>query len=364
MHLTIATPRTTVVQAMRHALARWAVPCGAALLYAIAALAQSEPPTATMPPVPSGGAPAKHRAPEPAASASAAASATPAAPSAAPAVPSAAPAVPSPAPPVTAPHAAAPAMPNATVPRLGPPPRPPPGYYAPPAYGYYPYSYPYPYGYAYPAPPPERQPVYPPDAAARESPFFDGIAGGVVLGQRISAPACFGAEAGVFVAARVRIAAKLLFNASEARDTNNDQTLADGWDHDLSPSAAFEWGGSIGYAALSTSAVVMSPGLMFMRTDRSAYGTFLGASLPVTWVHSNGLRIGLDAAIGESFGGTLLETCEATGEPGFPSPCPTGQVREIDRDASIGLYGAFTIGFGFNHPEPIGVKRQALSRAQ
>lgn len=167
----------------------------------------------------------------------------------------------------------------------------------------------------------------------------------------------------MFLAARVRIAARMLFNLTEAKDINN-QTLGTGWDRNLSPSATFEWGGSIGYAVVSTSEIVFSPSLTFMRTDRSVYGNFLGASFPLTWVHSNGLRIGLDAAFGEAFGGTLLETCYASSGLGAPSACFTGQVRKIDRESSAGIYGAFTIGFGFNHPEPIGVKRQALSRAQ
>lgn len=173
------------------------------------------------------------------------------------------------------------------------------------------------------------------------------------MDQRVGTPVAFGGQAGLFAGGRVRVAAKILFNVGTTQDENH-QALDAGWSRIASPQPIFEWGGAIGYALLSKSNFVMSPGVGFLRTDRSAYGSFVGLSFPLEWVRPGGLRLGLEAEAGEAFGGTVRESCD-----GFSSTCISGQVRTLSRESGAGFYAHFEIGFGFHAPEPIAVKRQA-----
>ena len=257
----------------------------------------------------------------------------PAPPSASASAPSAS----APAPPAPAPDPAA-AVPG--TPGLAPPPV---AYPAP-----YPYPYPYPppppgyaYGYYYPPPPaPLPPPRFPADAAVRSTPFFDAIVVAADWQHRISESVSLGVQAGVYVAGRVRLTAKISFPSERLGDQQAD--FGSG-----TKVPSFFYAFSAGFAAVRTPNFAMSPGLMLARTDVGDYGTMLGFSLPFDWVTSSGLRLGLEGGVGNAFGGRT-PGCSTVGA----SDCHE-QARYQDRDPGLALWLQFQIGFGFNHPGPL-----------
>ncbi|HEY0463052.1 MAG TPA: hypothetical protein VGC79_02535 [Polyangiaceae bacterium] len=281
------------------------------------ASAQSSPPAAAFPaPPPAAAAPATNA---PAASAEAAAPPPPAAvaPAAAPSAPA-----PAPAPPVTYP---APAYPY-----------PAPYPYPPPPAGY-------PYGYYYPPPPPPPPPPplrYPDDAAVASTPFFDAIVVAADWQNRVSQSVNLGAQAGLYLAGRVRLTAKIAFPTEGTGDQQAD--FGSG-----SKPPSFFYAFSAGFAVLRTPTFVLSPGLLFARTDVSDYGTMLGLSLPLDWVTKSGLRLGLEGGIGRAFGGQRSITCSSAAVDCNQRP------KFEDRDSGLALWLQFHIGFGFNHPGPL-----------
>lgn len=222
----------------------------------------------------------------------------------------------------------------------------PPPAQAPPPVAY-PAPYPpppgYPYGYYYAAPPivplPPPPSRYADDAAVSSTPFFDAIIVAADWRNRISESASIGAQAGVFVARRVRLTAKISFPTEGSGDLQTDFESG-------SKSASFFYAFSAGFAALRTPTFAMSPGLMFARTDVSDYGTMLGLSLPLDWVTKGGLRLGLEGGLGPAFGGRRV-TCTGT------SANCSQQPRYEDRVTGAAAWLQFHIGFGLNHPGPL-----------
>lgn len=253
---------------------------------------------------------------------------------------------PAPAPSAAAPSAPtpAPSPPSATEPASPPTSAPPLPYPAP-----YPYPVPppgYPYGYYYPAltpvvPAPPPPPRFADDAAVSSTPFFDAVIVAADFQNHISQSVSVGAQAGVFVAGRARLTAKIAFPTEGLGDQQ-----ADFGSEAKNPS--FFYAFSAGVAALRTPTFVMSPGVMLARTDVSDYGTMLGLSLPLDWVMKSGLRLGLEGGLGRAFGGRRAVTCDTPGA----SDC-SGQPKYEDRKAGTALWLQFQIGFGFNHPGPI-----------
>ena len=278
------------------------------------ARAQSSPPAAAFP--------------EPGAVPTGAASATPPAPTAAPS--------PAPVPPTAAPPAAAP-----------PAPAPPPGYAPYPAYPGYPSPPPppgYAYGYYYPPlplPPPPPPPLrFPDDAAVASTPFFDAIVVAADWQHRVSQAVTLGAQAGVYVAGRVRLTAKIAFPTESIGDQQAD------FGSGTRPPSFF-YAFSAGVVLVRTPTFAMSPGLMFARTDVGNYGSMLGVSLPLDWVTKSGLRLGLEGGLGSAFGGQGALNCTTNTTDCNQRP------RYEDRDSGLALWLQFQIGFGFNHPGPL-----------
>jgi len=259
-------------------------------------------------------------------SASAAASGTTAPAPATPAPPAGTPG--SAAAPTVSPAAAAPSA-------LPPPPPPPPG--SPTFPGSYPALPPppaYPYGYYYYPPPPPR---FADDAAVSSSPFVDATLVGLDWQHRFSEPVNVGVQAGVFVAGRLRLTAKLAFPTEDVRDS-------EGQFGRQSKQPSFFYAFSAGVAAVRTSNFVMSPGLMLARADVADFGTMLGVSLPLDWVTSSGLRLGLEGGLGRAIGGRSVVGCT--------SDCSLPPSYE-DRRSGSALWFQFHVGFGFNHPAPL-----------
>jgi len=190
-----------------------------------------------------------------------------------------------------------------------------------------------------PVPPPP--PRYSRDAAVSSTPFFDAIVVAADWENRISESASIGAQAGVFVALRVRLTAKISFPTGGWGDGTG--STASGL-----KTPSFFYAFSAGYAAVRTPTFAMSPGLMFARTDVSDYGSMLGFSLPLDWVMKGGLRLGLEGGLGPAFGGRRAVSCS---EP-TSIDCSQRPVYQ-DRKSGAALWLQFHIGFGLNHPGPL-----------
>lgn len=239
------------------------------------------------------------------------------------------------------PPAFPPPAPSSTAPATaGPPPVAYPAPYPyPPPPGYYP-----PYGYYYPpaiVPVPPPSPRYSSEAAVSSTPFFDAIIVAADWQNRISESASIGAQVGAFVAHRVRLTAKISFPTQGWGDQQAD--FGSG-----SKNPSFFYAFSAGFAVVRTPTFVMSPGMMFARTDVFDYGTMLGFSLPLDWVTKGGLRLGLEGGLGPSFGGRRTVSCTSANSAGCSQQSPYQ-----DRASGAALWLQFHIGFGFNHPGPL-----------
>lgn len=253
-----------------------------------------------------------------------------------------------------------------------PEPAPPPTQPAPPPpgpyYPYPPYPYPPPYGVppGYPPPPyywappgeqpatpPKPRPRYPSDSAVRTWPFIDVLVGGINMENRLQHFLSLGIAAGVFLGDIVRVAPQVSMFSSEADDDlqpfESSDTIPADFQPEPSESASVLYGGSLGFALISRQSFAFSPGVIYLRTDVSDYGSFLGVSLPFEWVSNEGARFGFVVDIGRAFGGSVRASCFGSSVPG---DCDPGEVREFDREAGAAFYSHFQMGWGFNHPPP------------
>jgi hypothetical protein len=228
----------------------------------------------------------------------------------------------------------------------------------------YPYPYPYPYPpqpYPYPPQPPPAQGYPPPgrpeparerlpdDAAARASPYVDLLVSGYELDERFRDPFSLGGQVGMYVAARLRLAARILFPLRQLSDDNSDSSPSN-YQTKRSDPPTLLYAASAGVVVVSTVNFVLSPGILFMRSDKSDYGTVLGLSLPLEWVTQSHLRFGSELGFGRAVGGNIREQCIDVGV--FPPPCSPGGVREVDRQGGLALYAHFQIGWAFSYPDP------------
>jgi hypothetical protein len=206
---------------------------------------------------------------------------------------------------------------------------------------------------AYPAPdrpaPPAPQP--PNDAAVRTSPWIDVMVATFAWSDRISEFMNIGVQAGGYIAKRVRISGRLLLPTSDAKDdfrlSTADVLDGDGYVYEESEPARLLYGANLGVVAAGTRSFVLSPGLMFLRSDVADYGTMVGLSLPFEWVTPTGLRVGFEFALGRALGGDVRQSCTSSGLPG---QCADGPTRTVRRDPGTGILLDFEIGWGFNHP--------------
>lgn len=235
-----------------------------------------------------------------------------------------------------------------------PPPQPPP----PPQPYSQPYA-PYPPGYgAYsspgygarasaPAQPPAEQ--FPKDAAARASPYVDFLFAGYELRERFADPYSLGAQLGVYLFKRVRLAGRLVFPLHHLADKHSESSAVN-YQVKESDSPHVLYGASAGVVVVSTVNFVLSPGVLLVRSDNSDYGTVVGLSLPLEWVTRGHFRFGTEIGVGSALGGSRREECINVGV--IPAPCNPGDSRELDRSAGLALYAQFQVGWAFSYPNP------------
>jgi hypothetical protein len=107
------------------------------------------------------------------------------------------------------------------------------------------------------------------------------------------------------------------------------------------------YGGALGVVATNSENFVFAPGVVFLRSDVSDYGSMLGVSMPFEWVTSRGMRFGLELDLGRAFGGTVHnQTC--TFDPA--TQANTCAMNDGDRKAGRAFAVRFQMGFGFNRP--------------
>ncbi len=224
---------------------------------------------------------------------------------------------------------APPVLPAPSPPVAAPPPPPPTAYvYPPPPPGYA-------YGYYYPPPPPLQLPRYPSDSAVSSTPFIDLILLGADWERRFSGYLNVGAQAGLFVGGRLRLAARIAFPTETLNDNYFGGSIGGAKD------ASLIYGGTAGLVVVSSPTFALSPGISFSRTDVSAYGSTLAFAMPFDWVMKNGTRIGLQVDFGRAFGGAYRD-------PGcLNGSCQSGA---NDRPSGTGFMIQFNLGYGFNHP--------------
>ncbi len=191
----------------------------------------------------------------------------------------------------------------------------------------------------------------PPDAARRYSPFFNGMLGGMSVGERFDSGAYFGAELGAFFDAwRASLRALFPFGVEqEAGLTMSNpefRSLA-------STKPALIWGATLAMALYSGTGFVASLGVNFMRSDVADFGNILGVSLPLEWITRRGVRVGMEPGFLAAFGGEVLAACQPV-DPFSPTQpdCDEGEIRAFDRESGTGLWLHFLIGIPFDSPEP------------
>src|SRR5690606_13376050 len=156
----------------------------------------------------------------------------------------------------------------------------------------------------------------------------------------------FGVQAGVFVAGRLRLSARvvpLLNTPEDSVEATDSFGGPQEWGDASSDSPSVVWGGSVGIAALSRSNFALSPGILVLRTDDTDYGTIAALSVPFEWVAESGLRIGFEVGVGRAFGGNRIQRCQNTGAP---QSCVPGEERRVDREAGGAIVLHFQVGWG------------------
>jgi hypothetical protein len=296
---------------------------GAGFLVSFAASAQGAPPPgATFPPLPAGSA-----------------AVPPAAPPG-----SAPPAPPAPvAPAAVAP--AAPVAPTAVAPAAPAPAGYPPPVYPPPAAVPQPAGAPFVASNSYAFAPRPRL-VWPEDAAVQSSPFMDATISLISLEDRFFDPLVVGVGFGAYLGRLVRVVARLEMPSTSDGEQYYDGGYTPGYAPRDTGAVTLLYGGSVGIVAAHSVAFVFSPGVTFLRTDVSGYGSMLGVAIPFEWTTSKGLRFGLEVGVGRAFGGSQEYECT------FGPNCVVGETKEEDRDDARALTLRFELGFGFNHPPP------------
>jgi hypothetical protein len=187
------------------------------------------------------------------------------------------------------------------------------------------------------------------------------VIGGLNFEQRITSLFNVGLQIGVYVARRVRIAALGLVFSTDAQDDysqyDGPSDVPENYNLEESDNPNLLYGAAVGYAVASTRNFVMSPSVMYLRIDEVAYGSFLGFAMPFEWVTDSGFRMGFIISGGRVFGGEVRGTCfdnGGFGPTGSTDQCEPGEVRAFNREASTGFYAHFQMGWGMNHPPPIG----------
>jgi hypothetical protein len=144
----------------------------------------------------------------------------------------------------------------------------------------------------------------------------------------------------------VRLGARLVIPLESLKDEARVDFQSLNWERQPSESPILLYGASAGLLAVGTRSFVLAPGLTFLRSDVSDYGSFVGLGVPFEWTTGSAIRIGLDLALGRVFGGSIREICSLFNT----QSCVEGETREVDRPGGTGFYIHFQLGYGFNHP--------------
>lgn len=195
----------------------------------------------------------------------------------------------------------------------------------------------------------------PDDSAARHSPFFNAITGGIAVGNRFDSSFYLGAELGGFLG-RFRGSLRALFPFGVSQPYGEEMTNPE-FQSIRSDKPALIWGAGVGWALYSGYGFVASVTANFMRSDEGDFGNWLALALPLEWITRTGLRVGTELGLLDAFGGEVLARCgnELT-FPGIPpandTECDVGEVRAFDREPGLGIWLHFVVGVPFEHPEP------------
>ena len=185
---------------------------------------------------------------------------------------------------------------------------------------------------------------------------MDATLNGTWLEDRFGDPLVFGVQGGGYLGSSVRLAIRLEMPTKNARDEYEDDsvpptglgptptppTFTSSSPRDSAPPTLF-YGGTLGLIATRGENFVFAPGLLFMRSDVSDYGSVVGISMPFEWITARGMRFGLELDLGRAFGGTVrTQTCTSNTTSGAQS-CTES---EMDRPAGRAFALRFQMGFG------------------
>jgi len=187
--------------------------------------------------------------------------------------------------------------------------------------------------------------------AANSLPFVDLIELGSGWSGRPSSLWNIGGQIGLFVAGRLRLAARLALPTSSNADVYyfnaNLPELGDGYQGQQAKPFSALYGVTAGYVAVSTPSFALSPGLAFSRSNVSDYGSMLALAVPVEWTTSGGVRLGLELDMGRVLGGSYRFDCSPSSALG--SSCPNGTEYRADRPSGAALWLQFSVGYAFGH---------------
>jgi hypothetical protein len=201
-------------------------------------------------------------------------------------------------------------------------------------------------------PPPQPRPQFPDNAAVASSPFLDAIVAGVAWQNRFSQPINVGAQAGMYIEGRLRLAIRIAVPTGENTDQPGVSGLSSaGYQSRTAADPSFLYGASAGLVVYDTQSFALAPGIAFGRSNVADYGNLLGLSVPLDWVLPSGMRVGMEADLGRAFGGYYRFQCHDTTD----LACTNGAEFHQDRPGGNALFIQFQLGFGFDHPAPLRV---------
>ncbi len=180
------------------------------------------------------------------------------------------------------------------------------------------------------------------------SPFFDAMLVGALIDERFSDAFMFGGQAGVYIANRLRLTARLMVPTDPQSESSQSRLPAFSYDDELPD---FLFGATAGVVVSQRSTFVFSPGFALHRTNQSNHGTIIGADFPFEWVLRGGVRFGLEATVGRALGGSVHGECVDQSVP--PMFCLAGEQVDEDRDSGVAFMLGFQVGFGLGYPDPL-----------
>jgi hypothetical protein len=194
-------------------------------------------------------------------------------------------------------------------------------------------------------------PAVAPVRAADYSPWVGLSAGGFMLGDRARVPLAFGPELGAYFFRRVRLAGRMLVPVAQSGDVCvGDRFIyvdaAGVYTCIPSSRAHLAYGGSVGVVLLDTEHWLLSPSFTFLNTNEADHGVMLGGSLPLDWITSGGLHLGLELGLGAAVSQTVYGSCRNH----VVAPCVIGSVKRLPNIDTQSGFIAFTLGWSLTKP--------------